>query len=187
MNNHHNMLVNCALWIAEEAAAYGLPIVKLSAGEAQGSGRGVCQHVDLGSGGGGHWDCGSGFPMDYVLDIARGGGGVTQPEAESNDMIASALSDGDTLHVWWVGEDRQTVSYRYQRKNDHEWQDGGVFTKAPKKVAGLSATLAANGTLELFAVYDDGTPAHTWQKAKETKWSGGEEGKGIANFTNLPK
>jgi hypothetical protein len=102
-------------------------------------------------------------------------------------MIASALSDGGSLHVFWVGKDRQTVSYRYQRKGDQQWQDGGVLTKAPKKIDGLSATLTATGILELFAVYDDGTPAHLWQKPKETAWSGGQAGKQIAAFTPLPK
>jgi hypothetical protein len=74
-NDHPNMLDNCAKWIAEEAGKFGLPITKLNASQAQGSGRGVCQHVDLGSWGGGHWDCGSNFPIDDVLDMARGGGG----------------------------------------------------------------------------------------------------------------
>ena len=73
-NRHPNMLQNCAQWIAEEAAAFDIPITRLSPSQAQGSGRGVCQHADLGSWGGGHWDCGSGFPMDRVLDMARGGG-----------------------------------------------------------------------------------------------------------------
>jgi hypothetical protein len=72
---HPNMLNNCAAWIAEEAAAFNIPITKLSAGQAQGSGRGVCQHNDLGSWGGGHWDCGGGFPIDHVLDMARGNEG----------------------------------------------------------------------------------------------------------------
>jgi hypothetical protein len=71
---HPNMLDNCAKWIAEEAKAYGIPITKLTDSQAQGSGRGVCQHENLGSWGGGHWDCGGGFPMDHVLDMARGGG-----------------------------------------------------------------------------------------------------------------
>jgi hypothetical protein len=77
-DRHPNMLENAGRWVAEEAAKFGLPITKLSAGAAQGSGRGVCQHDDLGSWGGGHWDCGSGFPIDRVLGIARnfaGGGG----------------------------------------------------------------------------------------------------------------
>ncbi|HKB40474.1 MAG TPA: N-acetylmuramoyl-L-alanine amidase [Gemmataceae bacterium] len=69
---HDAMLENCARWIAEEAAHFDIPITKLSAGQAQGSGRGVCQHADLGSWGGGHWDCGGSFPIDSVLEMARG-------------------------------------------------------------------------------------------------------------------
>ena len=72
---HPNMIENVARWVAEEAAYFGVPLVALSASEAQGSGRGVCQHADLGSWGGGHWDCGSSFPLDDVLDMARGEGG----------------------------------------------------------------------------------------------------------------
>src|SRR5438034_725683 len=68
---HPNMLDNCARWICEEAAAFKLPIVKLTASQAQGTGRGVCQHADLGSWGGGHWDCGPGFPINDVLEAAK--------------------------------------------------------------------------------------------------------------------
>lgn len=73
-NKHPNMLENCAQWIAEESAAFGIPITKLTPAQAQGSGRGVCQHRDLGVWGGGHHDCGNGFPIDRVLDMARGNG-----------------------------------------------------------------------------------------------------------------
>ena len=72
---HPAMLENAALWIAEEAAYFGIPITRLSPSQAQGGGRGVCQHDDLGSWGGGHWDCGGGFPFDHVLELAREGGG----------------------------------------------------------------------------------------------------------------
>jgi hypothetical protein len=75
-NSHPNMLANCAAWIAEEAAHFNIPIVKLSPAQAQGGGRGVCQHADLGAWGGGHHDCGTGFPIDAVLALA---GGVTPP------------------------------------------------------------------------------------------------------------
>ncbi len=77
-NKHANMLDNCARWIAEEAAAFGVPIVKLSSSQAQGSGRGICAHSELGSWGGGHSDPGSGFPFDDVIAAAKryaGGGG----------------------------------------------------------------------------------------------------------------
>lgn len=68
---HPNMLHNAAAWVAEEAQRFGLPIVKLTAAQAQGNGRGVCQHVDLGAAGGGHHDCGPGFPIDEVLSMAQ--------------------------------------------------------------------------------------------------------------------
>jgi len=71
---HDVMLSNCAQWIAEEAKAFGLPITKLTPHEAQTTGRGVCQHSNLGQWGGGHWDCGDSFPIDHVLELARGGG-----------------------------------------------------------------------------------------------------------------
>ncbi|HKB39858.1 MAG TPA: N-acetylmuramoyl-L-alanine amidase [Gemmataceae bacterium] len=70
-NKHPNMLENCARWIAEEARQFGIPITKLTASQAQGSGKGVCQHADLGAWGGGHWDCGNAFPLDSVLDRAK--------------------------------------------------------------------------------------------------------------------
>jgi hypothetical protein len=70
-NQHATMLDNCARWIAEESQAFGIPIVKLTPAQAQGSGRGVCEHVDLGSWGGSHYDCGAGFPMNDVLEAAK--------------------------------------------------------------------------------------------------------------------
>jgi hypothetical protein len=72
-NAHPVMLQNTAEWVAEEAAAYGIPLVRLSAGQAQdGHSRGVCEHVDLGVAGGNHWDCGTPFPLDSVLAMAGG-------------------------------------------------------------------------------------------------------------------
>ena len=71
-HQHPTMLSNCATWIAEEAAAFGIPIRRLSPVQAQGGQAGVCQHVDLGAMGGNHWDCGGGFPMDEVISMAAG-------------------------------------------------------------------------------------------------------------------
>ena len=62
-DRHPNMLANTAQWIAEEARYFGIPIVRLTASQAQERAQqGVCQHVDLGSAGGGHWDCGPPSP-----------------------------------------------------------------------------------------------------------------------------
>lgn len=86
LNNHGNMLHNAARWVAEECAHYGIPIVALNNSQASGSGRGVCQHVNLGSGGGNHSDCGSGFPMDKVIEWAKGGGGSSQPQPSQAEV-----------------------------------------------------------------------------------------------------
>lgn len=67
------MLRNCGQWIAEECARYHIPLVKLNGQQAQGGGRGVCGHVELGAGGGGHWDPGPGFPWDIVMSYAGSG------------------------------------------------------------------------------------------------------------------
>jgi len=80
LNQHSNMISNAAAWVREEADRYGIPIVALNNSQAQGGGRGVCQHVNLGSGGGGHVDCGSGFPMDELIKRAKGGGASAAPE-----------------------------------------------------------------------------------------------------------
>jgi hypothetical protein len=83
-HRHPNMLSNAAAWIAEEAGRFGIPIVGLNASQAQGSGRGACQHNDLGSWGGGHWDCGPGFPISEVLAMAGGQPGTpAAPSAPS--------------------------------------------------------------------------------------------------------
>ena len=68
---HPVMLDNCAQWIAEESIALGIPIVRLTAAQAQGSGHGVCGHVDLGAAGGGHHDPGPGFPWSRVIIAAQ--------------------------------------------------------------------------------------------------------------------
>jgi hypothetical protein len=78
-SRHPNMLANAAAWIAEEAAAFGLPIDDIAAQAQNSTAMGVCQHNDLGAMGGGHWDCGPDFPVGQVLDMARGG---TQPQPE---------------------------------------------------------------------------------------------------------
>jgi hypothetical protein len=96
-DKHPNMLNNVAAWIAEEAGRFGIPIVRLSPAQAQGSGRGVCQHVDLGSWGGGHVDCGAGFPMDRVLQMAGGKPGTTPPPSGAPPSTGAAPPYPGTL------------------------------------------------------------------------------------------
>ena len=110
LNKQKVMLDNAADWVAEEAAAFGIPLVGLSPAQAQGSGRGVCQHMDLGSWGGGHHDCGKGFPLDYVLSKAGGSSPAKPPEQPA----ASA----PPLHVDYFGRAHNATC------NDvRTWQD----------------------------------------------------------------
>jgi hypothetical protein len=119
-NRHPQMLANCAAWIAEECAAFGIPNVKLSATQAQdGRTRGVCGHVDLGAAGGGHWDPGPAFPWAKVI----GGAQPTpspEPEPEDDDMpairnvptknkgqVAQVVTDGMTFRWLTSSSDYQ--------------------------------------------------------------------------------
>jgi hypothetical protein len=117
---HPNMLENCARWIAEEADHYGIPIDRLSSSEAQGSGRGVCQHVDLGSRGGGHHDCGAGFPMDHVLTMARGHPAPAPGPTEEELAIAATVNPDGRIEVFVHKEDG-TVVHAYQKVPGGAW------------------------------------------------------------------
>jgi hypothetical protein len=57
-------LKNTAEWIAYWSKLHGIPIEHSPS-------RGVCEHRDLGPMGGGHHDCGDGYPLDVVLKLAE--------------------------------------------------------------------------------------------------------------------
>jgi hypothetical protein len=112
--NHAAMLDNCAQWIAEEAAFFDLPITRLTPSQAQGSGRGVCQHIDFGSWGGGHVDCDYGtgnFPMDQILATARQyAAGVTpgpapKPISLEEDMF---IRSSDKRVRWFISDGKKS-------------------------------------------------------------------------------
>jgi hypothetical protein len=103
---HPQMLANAAAWVAEEAQAFGIPLVCLSTAQAQdGRSRGVCQHVDLGAAGGGHWDCGPGFPLADVVAAAAGGtqpqeDDMTDEQAQMLESIYNGLGVGNLKPRW---------------------------------------------------------------------------------------
>ena len=141
---HPVMLDNCAQWIAEEAAAFGIPLVVLSAAEAQGGGRGVCQHVDLGQMGGGHWDCGQ-FPMAQVVEMARGGGAPPAQKRKGRNMIAST-STGQGY--WTTTSDGAVGAF-----GDAQYKGGGF---APDIVTGEVVGIAGCGTDGYWLLASDG-------------------------------
>ena len=84
------LLDNCAAWIAEEAKAYNIPIVRLNQSQAQGSGRGLCGHVDIQP-----WDRtdpGRNFPWDVVIAKAKGQAPSTPAPPSGGGQAAPKLS-----------------------------------------------------------------------------------------------
>lgn len=173
-NHHDNMLRNCADWIAEEAKYFNIPITKLTAGQAQGSGRGVCQHRDLGAGGGNHSDCGNGFPMDYVLDLARKGTSKPPeppPWNEGVDPMISAFNNPNNgnQEVWEVNE-KGALWSRFWRASDGTWQP--ATNRGDGYVGSPSFNMNNNGTLCVFVQRKNAAP-DCWSlgKAAGATWS----------------
>ena len=145
---HPVMLQNTAQWIAEEAAAFGIPIVKLTAAQAQdGRSRGVCQHVDLGAAGGGHWDCGGDFPMDQVIAMATGTSAGPAPKKGTHVWTLRDPATGGT----WVCDETGAV-YSYDQApylgganvyNDGGWPCSGLAAFHDDKGDGYLITLDA--------------------------------------------
>ena len=192
--HHPTMLSNAARWVAEECAYFGIPITRLTPAQAQGGGRGICEHADLGAGGGGHWDCGTAFPIDQVIEIARGGTPDTptpppKPKEQEEDMVAAALGANGTLHVFRANG--QNVGYTYKAKDSTAWNGGEkgkqvakftAFAQAPAKIIGMTAELGSGGSLNLWVDCADGNTYWTQQAKGESAWSGGEKGKRVAGL-----
>src|SRR5580765_2681280 len=92
LNSKETLLRNTADWLAYVCGKYGIPLRALSNSEAQNASvKGVCQHVQLGSWGSGHSDCGGGFPLDKVLEWAKGSTG-SAPAPSGGDFVSSAVA-----------------------------------------------------------------------------------------------
>jgi hypothetical protein len=130
---HPQMLENCAAWVAEEAAAFGIPLVALTPTEAQSGASGVCQHADLGAAGGGHWDCGPGFPMAWIIDAARDG-------AETGGGAVEICATPSGKGYWVCGSDGGVFTY-----GDAEFHGslGDVDLEAP--IVGMAPTPTGRG------------------------------------------
>ena len=181
---HPNMLDNCAKWIAEEAAHFGIPIVKLNASQAQGSGRGVCQHVDLGAGGGGHHDCGSGFPMNEVLTMAHGAPPPSPSPAPASDWsltgdVVVPNPDG-RLEVFEIRG--RSVIHRYQSKPGGAWHSGWESLGEPGgDLLQLSVIPNKDGRLEVFTLAGDGRVKNRYQDKPGGAWHSGWGDLGVIN------
>ena len=164
-HRHPNMLANCAAWIAEEAQAFGLPITRLTAAQAQGSGRGVCQHIDLGAWGGGHVDCGPGFPLDEVIAQAAAGPPTpapTPPPPEMPDMIAPPCVfnfDDGSQQVFYVTSGGSLAHHYWSAKRGWTAENlGGSWDPD----TGLTAAVSSGGAYQVWGTLANGKRAQCY-------------------------
>lgn len=144
-NQHPFMLQNAAQWLSEEAQKFDIPLIRLTPAQAQGNGRGVCQHSDLGTWGGSHYDCGPGFPIDSVISTANQllnptGGAVaicTTPTGRGYWICGSdggVFTFGDATFLGSLGDTplaAPIVGMAANADGSGYWMagsDGGVFT-----------------------------------------------------------
>jgi N-acetylmuramoyl-L-alanine amidase len=149
---------NAAEWLAYVCGKYNIPLVALSASQAQNAGtKGVCQHRDLGSWGSGHSDCGNGFPMDQVIAWAKaggGGGGGTTPPPEQEMLDVSASVTYDSKGGKWYAAIGSVDGGVFYQKPGTGWLRCDNSQKGAKSGAGIAIN-PGNG--EVVIVYTNGS------------------------------
>jgi hypothetical protein len=175
---HPNMLSNCAAWLGEECAHFGIPLVKLTAAQAQGGVAGVCGHVDLGSAGGGHWDPGPSFPWDRVMAMATGtqmaaarfGSGqedanvalITGPSGERVDLLFVAINGA--VHHWWANSPAEM-------SNPGTTRAGEILDGRVRPGGGVSGGWTADG--RTFVAVCEGVDNRPYMNYQDgVRWSG---------------
>jgi hypothetical protein len=173
---HPTMLANCAAWIAEEAAVYGLPLVRLSPSDAQNkNSRGVCDHAALGRMGGGHWDCGGGFPFDHVLSLAGGAapapGPAPQPPPPSGtappfpypaDHYLGQPSPDARCHSGFYGDPDHSVVYLWQTQMRNRGWNIGVDGNYGPQSQDVCRSFQAEKGLSVDGLVGPQTWSTTW-------------------------
>jgi hypothetical protein len=160
------MLTAAGRLAGELARQFNVPLTQLTNSQAQGSAKGLCEHKNFGSGGGNHHDCGSGFPMDEIIRIAKGGGAPSAPTPpkEVPDMTAAVAYVKGQAHLACVGKDNGAIYYKAP--------GGGWGVVDPGSFALSGITLAASPEGALTIAYTNrGNSVCTYHKAPgATSW-----------------
>jgi hypothetical protein len=165
LSNREPQLRNVADWIAEESAHFGIPITDLTASQAQGGGRGVCYHSELGPPGCGHSDPGSGWPVDIVLGWARGGG--TAPvTGGGNNVVSSALDPNGVSHYACLSDSGQVMYFPPGWPN---W--GEVDTSQGGAISGVGISISSDWWIELTYTNASKKPCRYRKKWMEGDWA----------------
>ena len=157
LSEREPQLRNVADWIAEESRATGIPIVRLTASQAQGSGRGICGHQDLGGSGCGHSDPGSNWPWDKVLEWAKGGG---SPAATGGVLVSSATVFHDGKRY-----------YAYIRTDGKVCMNGGVVDAGSNAKSGVGLAINPENGQKVITYTNTSNKLCTYtQNAGDNKW-----------------
>jgi len=166
------LLDNCAAWIAEEARHYGIPIVKLSAAQAQGSGRGLCGHVDIQPRD--RTDPGPGFPWDYVISKATGGKpptGTPPTAQEGDNMTPAVVVFKDQIYRACRGSDQRVYYSGPDTKG--AWH---MVDKGSKSISGVSMAVSPAGALVICYVNGAGNVCSYERKSGGGLWAWSNQG-----------
>lgn len=157
LNEFSNLLHNTADWLAEESKRFGIPLVKLSPSSAQGGGKGICYHSDLGSAGCGHSDPGNGYPIDKVIEWAKGG--TSSPATGGIFMTAASVYWQEKLYMACIGTDKRVY---YRGPDDPSW---AMVDKQSAAKSGVDITASTNGKLAITYVNTSGNVCY-YEKAR---------------------
>lgn len=113
---------------------------------------------------------------------APGPGPSEPPAPEVIEMMASAVADDGTLHVFTVGPARETAWLTFQKPGQNSWWGGEAgrriagffkFADAPRgrTIRGITAERAANGNLHFWMTLDNGDVQFRWQGKGSNEWS----------------
>jgi hypothetical protein len=169
-----DMLTAAGRLAGELAKQFGIPLTQLTSSQAQGSTKGLCEHKNFGSGGGNHHDCGSGFPMDRIIEIARGGGGSSPAPAPSQevDVSADVAYDRDgNPHFAWLSTRGQVMYFPPGRAEAYA-------VDSTQSGAKSGVGIAINPANLVMLAYTNGSGAPcTYQKPVNTgSWSWASRG-----------
>jgi hypothetical protein len=161
------MLTAAGRLAGELSRQYGIPLTQLTSGQAQGSSKGLCEHKNFGAGGGNHHDCGSGFPMDRIIQIAGGGATAAPAPQPEVDVSADVAYDKDgNPHFAWLSPKGQIMYFPPGRGE-------GYAVDASQSGAKSGVGVAVSPANMVMLVYTNaaGAPC-TYQKPVNTgSWS----------------
>lgn len=165
LNSKSTLLDNAAMWLSYICGKYAIPYTLLSNSQAQsGTVKGVCQHVNFGSMGSGHHDCGDGFPIDEVIKRAKG---------ESS----SAPSSGGILvssSVVYYGGKRYIA---YIAPNGNVCVNGGVVDPNSNAKSGLGFDINPDSGRKTVSFTNQGGHLCTYtQDSGSNEWGWADEG-----------